>query len=72
MLDIVGINKESGRTIGVQTTDLTNVSHRIKKIQQSGMMETFDACKWEIEVHGWDTQTKDSLPRKRVVRLSKT
>ena len=42
-----------GTTLGVQTTSLSNVSARRKKILTADVLPAILACGWRIEVEGW-------------------
>jgi hypothetical protein len=50
-LDILAL--KDGATLGVQTTSVANVSHRMHKIQCSAWFEWVKRAGWRIEVHGW-------------------
>lgn len=50
-LDIVAIR--DGETLGVQTTDITNIAARITKIEESPHLEAVRAAGWRIVIHGW-------------------
>lgn len=51
IIDIVAIGEN--KTIGVQTTSYSNMSARVKKIQQSESYPLLKAAGWNIVVHGW-------------------
>lgn len=42
-----------GKTLAVQTTDYTNVSHRVNKIHALDVSKIWRAAGNHIEVHGW-------------------
>jgi hypothetical protein len=42
-----------GVTVGVQTTSLTNVSARVKKITECEHLGALRKAGWRILVHGW-------------------
>lgn len=55
-IDILAVTK--GETLAVQTTSYSNMSARVKKIQES---EKFQACidaGWKVVVHGWRKNKK--------------
>lgn len=53
ILDIVALHPPTGRTKGIQTTSASNLSTRIKKIEDSEHLVHLRTCGWEIEAHGW-------------------
>lgn len=50
-IDVVGIRE--GETIAVQTTSMSNISSRIKKITGHPNLSAVRAAGWIIHVHGW-------------------
>lgn len=50
-VDIIAIRDD--QTLAVQTTDITNVSHRVRKIEESPLLSSVRAAGWQIVVHGW-------------------
>lgn len=42
-----------GRTIAVQTTSVSNVSSRIRKLRDHPNTAAVRAAGWEVRVHGW-------------------
>ena len=42
-----------GETIAVQVTSKSNISSRIKKIQESDHIAACRDAGWQLEVHGW-------------------
>lgn len=55
IIDIVALSPD-GQTIGVQTTSLSNVSARVKKIAESEALPALRRCGWTLVVHGWGKQ----------------
>lgn len=51
IIDLVALTPDG--TIGVQTTSASNVSARIRKIEDSPMLFALRRAGWRIEVHGW-------------------
>ena len=79
ILDIVALKE--GKTLGVQSTSLSNVSSRVRKIECSVWFEWLRRSNWRIEVHGWDLENGDvrvinmldrTLDWSSVLRKSKT
>lgn len=54
-VDLLAIRK--GETLAVQTTS-TNVSERIKKIQNSEYLPKIRDAGWGIHIHGWRKNSK--------------
>jgi carbonic anhydrase len=50
-VDVLAI--KPGETLAVQTTSVTNVSARIKKIAESPYIGAARDAGWTIRVHGW-------------------
>lgn len=50
-VDIIAIRGDE--TLAVQTTDATNVSHRLRKIADAEHLGAVREAGWRIEVHGW-------------------
>jgi hypothetical protein len=50
-IDIVAIR--DGETLGVQTTSKSNMSARIRKIEDSDFISAIRKANWTIKVHGW-------------------
>lgn len=50
-LDLVGLR--GGETLGVQVTSGSNVSARIRKIEESPLLADVRRAGWRIEIHGW-------------------
>lgn len=70
-VDIVAIRGE--KTLGVQTTSYSNVSARVRKIQESDMLPLVREAGWLIHVHGWAKGKKEGrriLWKHRIVDLS--
>lgn len=44
---------KDGKTVAVQTTSYSNMSARIKKIQELDTYPIVQSAGWEIVVHGW-------------------
>jgi hypothetical protein len=51
VLDIVALRNHE--TLGVQTTSASNVSARIKKINDAEALGDLRRAGWRLEVHGW-------------------
>tara|TARA_Y100000593_G_scaffold17703_1_gene35379 strand:- start:1658 stop:1972 length:315 start_codon:yes stop_codon:yes gene_type:complete len=51
-IDVLGI-KESGEVLAVQCTSKSNMSSRIRKIEDSDTLPIVRKCGWKIEVWGW-------------------
>jgi hypothetical protein len=51
IIDIVAIGDK--QTFGVQTTSYSNMSARVKKIQDSDAYPLLKEAGWNIIVHGW-------------------
>ena len=51
LFDLVAVKGD--RTLGVQVTDATNVSHRVRKIEQSPNLRAVIDAGWSVVVHGW-------------------
>lgn len=64
IIDLLAVKE--GETLGVQCTDATNVSKRIKKIADHESTPALRAAGWAIHVHGW----KPNNDQPRVVDLS--
>ena len=45
--------KESGEVLAVQCTSKSNMSSRIKKIEDSDTLPVIRKCGWQIDVCGW-------------------
>jgi hypothetical protein len=52
IIDVLAIS-ETGETVGIQTTTLTNVGARLKKIANSESIKHLRDAEWRIIVHGW-------------------
>lgn len=50
-IDIIAVRDTD--TVAVQTTDATNVAHRIVKIEASPHLDAVRAAGWKVVVHGW-------------------
>lgn len=50
-VDILAIRE--GETLGVQTTSGSNVSARVRKIEDSEYLAPLRAAGWRLVVHGW-------------------
>jgi hypothetical protein len=51
-IDVLAIS-EDGNTVAIQTTSLSNVSARIKKIKDSTAICHIRKANWTVLVHGW-------------------
>ena len=51
-IDVLAIS-EDGNTVAIQTTSLSNVSARIKKIKDSNAIGHIRKAGWIVLVHGW-------------------
>ena len=51
IVDILGIKK--GKTLGVQTTTLSNKSNHLKKINSSEYLVIIKSAGWKVELHSW-------------------
>jgi len=51
-IDVLAIS-EDGNTVAIQTTSLSNVSARIKKIKDSNAIGHIRKAGWTVLVHGW-------------------
>lgn len=51
IIDLLAVN--SGTTIAVQTTSLSNVATRRTKMQSSEALPRLIAAGWCVELHGW-------------------
>lgn len=51
MFDLLALR--SGETLAVQTTSGSNVSARVRKISDSGLVGAVRDAGWQIHVHGW-------------------
>jgi hypothetical protein len=54
-IDLLAIG--NGETLGIQVTSRSNMSARIKKIQDAEALPEMLRSKWRIIVHGWDKGT---------------
>ena len=54
-LDLLAIG--NGETLAIQVTSRSNMSARIKKIQDAEALPEMLRSKWRIIVHGWDRGT---------------
>ena len=52
IIDVLAISEE-GDTVAIQTTSLSNVGARIKKIGDSEAIGHLRKANWTILVHGW-------------------
>jgi hypothetical protein len=52
IIDVLAISEE-GDTVAIQTTSLTNVGARIKKISDSEAIKHIRKAGWTVLVHGW-------------------
>lgn len=50
-LDILAVG--NGETIGIQTTSRSNVSSRVKKIEENEYYPELIRSGWKVHVHGW-------------------
>lgn len=64
IIDIVAIR--DGETLGVQATTASNLSKRIRKIEESDALSLLREAEWTIEVHGWRKDKKGRWVCKRV------
>lgn len=55
VIDILAIG--NGETLAIQVTSRSNMSARIKKIQDNLALPEMLRSKWRILVHGWDKGT---------------
>lgn len=51
VLDLVALR--GGETIGVQTTSYSNISARVRKIEESDALPRLREAGWRVVVHGW-------------------
>jgi len=51
IIDIVAVG--GGETVGIQTTSYSNVSTRVKKINESPYRPILQEAGWFLVVHGW-------------------
>jgi hypothetical protein len=54
-IDLLAIG--NGETLAIQVTSRSNMSARIKKIQDAEALPEMLRSKWRIIVHGWDRGT---------------
>ena len=54
-IDLLAIG--NGETLAIQVTSRSNMSARIKKIQDAEALPEMLRSKWHIIVHGWDKGT---------------
>lgn len=52
IVDVLAISEE-GDTVAIQTTSLSNVGARIKKISDSEAIGHLRKAGWKVIVHGW-------------------
>lgn len=70
-IDILALG--AGETLAVQTTDATNVAHRVVKIEASPHLDAVRAAGWRVLVHGWrPADYAGDLPALRVVELTES
>ncbi len=69
VIDIVCLDPEQGITVGVQSTSLSNVSARVKKMTECVALSALRKCGWKLVVHGWGKGTNGRY-RLREVDLS--
>lgn len=50
-IDLLGLR--GLQTLGVQTTDVSNVAARRRKVEASPFFEAMRAAGWRVVVHGW-------------------
>lgn len=50
-VDVLAVG--NGHTLAVQTTSYSNVSARVRKINESAALPALLAAGWQIVVHGW-------------------
>lgn len=50
-IDIVAVR--DGETVGIQTTSKSNISARVRKIEDSPYLNQLRKANWTILVHGW-------------------
>lgn len=53
VIDIVALDIENGRTLGIQTTSGSSVSARVQKIFDTPEAKCWIACGNRLVVHGW-------------------
>lgn len=58
LFDLLCIHRETGETCAVQSTSLSNISSRIKKITDHENTPIIRRANWKILVHGWKKSTK--------------
>ncbi len=51
IIDVLGVGEEG--TLAVQSTDITNMSKRVTKINESESISHILKAGWKVEVHGW-------------------
>jgi hypothetical protein len=56
-IDLLAIG--NGETLAIQVTSRSNMSARIKKIQDAEALPEMLRSKWRIIVHGWDKGTNN-------------
>lgn len=57
-IDLLGIHRETGEILAVQSTSASNVSARIRKITDHANLTVVRKANWRIEVHGWKRSSK--------------
>ena len=57
VIDILAIG--NGETLAVQVTSKSNMSSRIKKIEESEALPEMLRSNWRVIVHGWSKNTKN-------------
>ena len=58
----------TGETLAVQATSLTNVSHRVAKINANGFLPRLLDAGWRVQIHGW-SRTETGRWTVRVVEI---
>jgi hypothetical protein len=50
-VDIVGVRE--GETIGCQTTSMSNIASRVRRLTEHPDLPALRAAGWRVVVHGW-------------------
>ena len=67
IIDVLGL--KGPETIAVQTTSVGNVSARVRKMNESPMLDVLRAAGWLVVVHGW-AKERNRWTLKREVMLT--
>lgn len=63
-IDILAIRE--GETLAVQTTSASNVSSRVRKIEEHENLPVVLAAGWKVVVHGWAKERNRWILKKEV------